>query len=129
MVIKLGKPISNDKREAIIKHKQAGKSEDDIAKWLLISVKTVQRIWKQYNETGSYEPRPLNNGRPPLVSAETMDKVVAKIKEVPDMTLRELIDEFDLGISEAALCKRLKKRNLSFKKRLSIQMDKSGKTL
>jgi transposase len=127
-VIKLGKPISNDKREAIIKHKQAGESEANIAKWLFICTKTVQRIWKKYSETGSYEPRPLNNGRPSLVSTETMDKVVAKIKETPDMTLRELIDEFDLGISEAALCKRLIKLNLSFKKRHFIQTGKSEKT-
>ena len=128
-MIKLAKPISNDKREAIIKHKQAGESEENIAKWLFVCMRTVQRIWIKYNETGSYEPRPLNNGRPPLVSTETMDKVIAKIQEAPDMTLRELIDEFDLGISEAALCKRFKKINLTLKKRHSIQMDKSGKML
>jgi transposase len=127
--MKLGRPISNDKREAIIKHKQSGKNDGEIAKWLLVCEKTVQRIWKKYSETGSYEPRPLNNGRPPLVSKETMDKVVAKIKEVPDATLRELIEMFDLGISEAALSKRLIKLNLSFKKRHSTQMDKSEQML
>jgi transposase len=129
VVITLGKPISNDKREAIIKHKQAGESESNITKWLLISPRTVQRVWKKYKETGSYEPNPLNNGRKPQISQETMDKIVMKIQEMPDMTLRELIDEFNLGISQAALCKRLIKLGLSFKKRHFIQTDKSEKML
>jgi len=127
--ITLAKPISNDKREAIIKHKQAGESEANISKWLLIHVITVQRVWKKYVETGNYEPSPLNNGRKPKVSKETMDKVVLKIQEMPDMTLQELIDEFNLGISQAALCKRLIKLGLSFKKRHSIQTGKDGKML
>ena len=123
----MAKPISNDKREAIIKHKQAGESESNICKWLFIHPRTVQRVWKKYKETGSYEPNPLNNGRKPMVSKETMDKVVLKIQEEPDMTLQELIDEFDLGISQAALCKRLIKLGLSFKKRHFTQTDKSEK--
>jgi len=127
--ITLAKPISNDKREAIIKHKQAGESEANISKWLLIHPITVQRVWKKYVETGNYEPSPLNNGRKPKVSKETMDKVVLKIQEMPDMTLQELIDEFNLGISQAALCKRLIKLGLSFKKRHSIQTVKEGKML
>ena len=125
----MAKPISNDKREALIKHKQAGESEADIAKWLFIHPVTVQRIWKKYIETGTYEPNALNNGRKPRVSKETMDKVVMKIQEQPDMTLQELIDEFNLGISQAALCKRLIKLGLSFKKRHFIQTDKSEKML
>lgn len=125
----MAKPISNDKREAIIKHKQAGESDANISKWLLINTRTVQRVWKKYKETGSYEPNPLNNGRKPQVSKETMDRVILKIQEKPDMTLQELIDEFNLGISQAALCKRLIKLGLSFKKRHFTQTDKSVKTL
>jgi len=125
----LAKPISNDKREAVIKHKQAGESEENISKWLFIHPITVQRVRKKYIETGSYEPSPLNNGRKPKVSKATMDKVVMKIQEQPDMTLQELIEEFNLGISQAALCKRLIKLGLSFKKRHSIQTDKNEKML
>ena len=103
----MAKPISNDKREAIVKHMQAGESKEDIAKWLLIHIRTVTRVWNKYNATGSYEPSPHKRGRKPLVTNETMDAVVAKIKEVPDITLFKLIDEFDLPISESALCRRL----------------------
>ena len=121
----MAKPISNDKREAIIKHKQAGESNSNISKWLIIHPCTVHRIWKKYKETGSYEANPLNNGRKPLVSEETMKKVVLKIQQCPDMTLQELVEEFNLGISQAALCKRLIKVGMSFKKRHSTQTDKN----
>jgi len=121
----MAKPISSDKREAIVKHMQAGESKEDIAKWLLIHIRTVTRVWNKYNTTGSYEPNPHKRGRKPLVTNETMDAVVEKIKEIPDITLLELIDEFDLPIGESALCRRLIGLGLPYKKRHFIQMDKS----
>ena len=127
--MQMAKPISNDKREAIVKHMQAGESKEDIAKWLLIHIRTITRVWNKYNTTGSYEPNPHKRGRKPLVTSETMDDVVSKIKEVPDITLLELIDEFDLPISESALCRRLIKLGLPFKKRHSIQTDKNERML
>jgi len=125
----MAKPISNDKRETIVKHMQAGESKEDIARWLLIHIRTVTRVWNKYNTTGSYEPNPHKRGRKPLVTSETIDAVVAKIKEVPDITLLELIDEFDLPISESALCRRLISLGLPYKKRHFIQMDKNEKML
>jgi transposase len=118
--------ISNEKRADIIKHLQAGESMKDISKWLFVSIKTIKRIWHKYLTTGSYEPEPLNNGRKPQVSEETMDKIVLRIKELPDITLEELIDEFNLNISKSALCRRLIKIGLTFKKRHSIQMSKNA---
>jgi len=124
----MAKAISNEKRADIIKHMEAGEAKGIIAKWLFACVKTIARVWQRYQETGSYEARPQNSGRKPKVSEETMNKVMAKIKETPDSTLRELIDEFDLGISQAALCKRLKKAGLTYKKKRSMQMSKNEKT-
>ena len=123
----MANPISNDKREAIIKHMQTGESKVDIARWLFIHVRTVTRVWNKFNATGSYKPNPHNRGRKPLVTKETMDAVVLKIREVPDMTLLELIKEFDLPFSESALSRRLTKLGLTFKKRHSIQTDKNEK--
>jgi transposase len=123
----MSKAISNEKRELIIKHKQAGKTQEDIAKWLEICVRTVRRVWSNYCLTGSYEPKPLNCGRKPLVSDETMREIYEKIKEQPDITLNELIDKFSLPISESALCRRLIKFGFTYKKRCSIRPDKSAK--
>ncbi|MEG2105175.1 MAG: hypothetical protein RRY79_00025 [Clostridia bacterium] len=45
-----------------------------------------------------------------------MNLIVSKIEKTPDITLKELIDEFKLPISEFALCKRLIKLDLTYKK-------------
>ncbi|MCL2477747.1 hypothetical protein [Candidatus Bathycorpusculum sp.] len=54
-----------------------------------------------------------------------MTAIVTKIKQQPDITLNELIEEFDLKISQTALCKRLIKLGLTFKKRHYMQKGKN----
>jgi transposase len=117
--------ISNEKRADIIKHLQAGKTKEDIAKWFFVSVRSIRRLWHKFLSSGDYKPEPLNNGRKPKVSDETMKRIVLRINELPDITLEELIEEFDLTISKSALCGRLIKLGLTFKKRHSIQMNKN----
>ena len=128
-------PLSQDKREAIVFHKINGEKEDDIAYWLRISKSSVTKIWALYNAQNSVEPKPHNKGRKPAFGQDILDKIVAKIKEQPDITLLELIEEFDLKICESALSRKLKKIGLNFKKRHytpknnNVQMSKkSGKS-
>ena len=109
-------PIPNEIREKIIKHKENNETQSNIAKWLMISESTVTKVWARYKRTSSYEPSPRTQGRKPRVDFETMTKIEEKIKETPDITLAELIAEFNLGISESALSKRLKKLGYSYKK-------------
>ena len=123
----MAKPISSEKRADIIRHLESGKSKADVAVWLFVCVRTITRIWDKYTRLGSYEPEPQRSGRKALVSDETMDRVMAKIREIPDMTLLELIDEFNLPISQAALSKRLIKLGLTYKKRRSIQKTGNAK--
>lgn len=117
------RPISNEKREAIIKYMKEGKSKTEIAKWLSIDYKTVMRVWKTYQETGTYTPRVGKTGRKPLVSEAQMEQVFEKIKEQPNITLKELIEMFELGVSQAALSKRLTQAGWTFEKRQLIRMD------
>lgn len=128
MVFNMAEAITNEIREKIIAHKQNSVKEDDIAKWLIISKSSVTKIWRLYQKTGSYFPMPKNSGRKPLVDDETMGKIVLKIKEVPDITLAGLVEEFELGISISALCRRLIKLGFSYKKRCLTRQDKIVKT-
>jgi len=112
----MANPTSDEKRADIVRHMKNGKNKEDIAEWLFVCVRTVSRVWDKYAESGSCAPDPPNSGRKPLVSKETMDDVVSKIKEAPDMTLLELIDGFSLPISQAALSKRLVGLGLRYKK-------------
>jgi transposase len=119
--------LSNEKRADIIRHLEAGETVADICKWFFVNESTVRRLWRRYKGTGSYEPLPLNNGRKPMVNEETMEKIMEKIKEVPDITLSEIVDEFELKISISALCRKLIKRGLTFKKRHSTPKSKNAK--
>ena len=116
------KAISEKNRESIIIHKKNGEKDKEIAKWLCISIRSISRIWKQYKTTGNCEIKPQNSGRRALVTEEQMNKVKTKIKEVPDITLNDLINEFSLGISVSSLSRRLKKLGYTLKKRHCIQL-------
>lgn len=119
-------PVSNEIREKIIIHKQNNAKESDIANWLIISQSTVTKVWALYRTTGNYFPQPRTQGRKPLVDEKTMDNVVSKITKMPDVTLSELINEFNLPFSESALCRRLVKLGYSFKKRQLIPQNKTA---
>jgi len=58
------------------------------------------------------------------VSQQTMEQITQKIEQQPDITLKELIEEFNLQISPTALSKRLTKLDYTFKKRVFIQKNK-----
>jgi transposase len=121
-------PISREKRELIIKHKESKKKEAEIAVWLDVSTRSVRRIWKLYRTIGDISSRMENSGRKAKISSETTLKIIAKIEEQPDITLLEMIDEFSLDISESGLSKMLKKLGFTFKKRRFIQKNKSVQT-
>lgn len=125
----MAKPLSKEKREDIIFHKKAGKENKVIAEFMRVCVRTVERVWKLFNDTNSIEPKPQNSGRKPMVTQEIMNKVINKIKEQPDITLQELIDLYALGISQSALCRRLIKEGLTLKKRRSILKNRTEKIL
>ncbi|GHU48595.1 hypothetical protein FACS1894120_7010 [Clostridia bacterium] len=120
-------PISKEKRELIIKHKQNKKTEADIAEWLEVSTRSVRRIWKLFITIGDISSNMGNSGRKSKISSEDTLKIITKIEEQPDITLLELIDEFSLDISESGLSKILKKLDFTFKKRLFIQKSKTEK--
>ena len=121
----MAQPTTNEIREKIIRHKQNGATEKSIANWLIISQSTVTKVWALFRSTGSFLPKPRTQGRKPTVTSEIMLEIGAKIEEQPDITLNEIIEEFELGITEGALSRCLKKADLTFKKRLSIRKSKS----
>jgi transposase len=102
----------------IIKHKNNGETEENIAKWLFISKSSVTKIWGKFQNTGNIFPEP-RQGRKPKVTEEEMDKAIAKQKEKPDITINDLIAECELDITESGMSKKLKKRGITFKKNVA----------
>jgi len=123
----MAKTISKEKREDIIKHIKAGERKENIVKWLFICKRTVNRVWAKFEATGRYEAEPHRGGRKSKISEEMMEKVVEKVKEQPDITLLELIEEFQLKVCQSALCRRLIKRGFRYKKRHYIQVAGNGR--
>ena len=98
-------PLSNDLRMRIIRAWEKGDTIERIAREKDVSVSAVVRLLALYRETGSYDPRPLNNGRKPRLNEETLQLIRERIEKQPDITLKELIEAYSLPVSEAALCK------------------------
>jgi len=114
------RPISNSERRKIIEAKERGEKNTTISKWFGICVKSIERITKLYKETGAYEPKPFP-GKQSGFTDEMNKKIIAKIKQTPDITQQDLIDELKLSISQPGLSKHLKKLGFTLKKRLSMQ--------
>ena len=98
-------PLSNDLRTRILNARQRGETIEQIAREKEVSVSAIVRLLRLFRETGSHEARPLNNGRKPMLSQETLQLIKERIERQPDITLKELKQEFSLPVSEAALCK------------------------
>ncbi|MCL2022821.1 MAG: hypothetical protein FWG82_00430 [Oscillospiraceae bacterium] len=121
------KPLSPEKREEIIFHKKNKETEDEIAKWLRISKSAVTKTWKNYKDATSFESNLNTRGRKPVFGQDILEKIIARIKEKVDITLLELIEEFNLEISESGLSKKLNKIGLNFKKRHFTQKNNNEK--
>ena len=98
-------PLSRDVRKRILEAKENGDSIQKIAREKGVGTNTIACLLRLYRETGSYEPRPLKNGRKPRLDAETLKQIEKRIKEQPDIALYELKEELDLPISLPGLCK------------------------
>lgn len=123
------KPISNEKREIIIEAKKRGETTENIIKWVTnVSKSSIDKIWKLFKETGSFQPKQyVGNNR--KISPEQDEQIRAKYKEKPDITLLDLIEELQLNITESGLSKHVCKMGFSYKKRLSTRMGKNVKML
>jgi len=114
-------PLSKDLRERIIIKHQKGKMPIQIQSELEIkSLSTVCGIIKLYSETGSIEPRPLNNGRPPKMTTQNKEELKAAVLEQPDITLEEVKEKLNLPVCISRICRILNgELDLPRKKKLS----------
>ena len=121
-------PLPQSVRENIIYHHKNGATNEEIVKWLRVSKSSVKRIIRYHREGKSIEPKTYKRGRKPAFCDAKMNKILEKIAEQPDITLDELVENFKLNISISALCRKLLKKKLSFKKRRSFQKSSSART-
>ena len=118
------RPTDNKTRENIILAKQRNEKRETIAFWMNVSVSNVDKVWKRFIDTGSYDPTPYT-GRKSSIDALTDENIRAVINETPDITLEELISKLSLPLTVSGLCRKLDRMGFSFKKRQLIRQSKT----
>ena len=121
-------PLPQSVRENIIYHHENGATNAEIIKWLRVSKSSVKRIIRLHRGGKSISAKEYKRGRKPAFCRKKMEQIEAKIAEQPDITLDELVEHFKLNISISALCRKLLKKKLSFKKRHCFQKNNSART-
>jgi transposase len=87
------KPYSQDLRQKIIDtYLEDHESIREIAKRFQVSSSFVQKLLKNYHQTGNINPKPHRGGKSPKLNLQQIDLVNKLIKQHQDATLQELCD-------------------------------------
>lgn len=114
---------SVDLRERVVGAVLAGQSCRAVARIFGVSVASVVKWSQRFRATGNVAAKPMGGKRPFALESER-EWVLARIAQVPDITLRALAGELalrGLKVSNFAVWHFLKRQGLSFKKNSSRQ--------
>ena len=113
----MGQPIANEIRRLILRALEKGMTVKDVIDLFDVKKTMVYELILLQKETGSYVPRPNPCGRKPVLTEAQLQDIAQKVSLQPDITLQELIDEFNLPVCISALCRTVKyKLGFNFKK-------------
>lgn len=85
------KPYSMDLRERVIEaHERGDSTQAELAERFSVSVSWVEKLVRQWRETGTFAPKPHGGGRRAKVSGKALERLKACVEETPDATLEEL---------------------------------------
>ena len=93
-----------------------------------VSINCIANYLRLRDDTGSLAPRPNPGGRPPAIGADRYDELRQLLAAQPDLTLEQLRERMGLDCSLAAICRTLKKLNLTRKKKRCTRPSSSGPT-
>src|ERR671926_376735 len=85
---------SKDLRERIVRAVEEGKSRREVARVFHISLFTVKRDLKQWEEKGNVGPKPIP-GRPPKKLVNEHGKLQEQLETNPDATLQEHCQQWE----------------------------------
>ena len=116
------KPYSTDLRKKIIDVYEEEKiSQRQLAKRFRVAKSFVQKLFKQYRETGSIEPKKRSQQTPTKLNDEQLNFLQSLVEEKNDATLEELSEDLadatGILISRSTVHRMLKRLNLTFKKK------------
>lgn len=121
--------LSLDLRERILaSYDQKEGTRQEIANRFRISLGMVKKLLQQRRGTGDIAPRHRYSGRKPKILETHCRKMQTALNKKPDLTLKELRRVVALECSLPALYYALAKMGLTYKKRRSGLMNRTGRT-
>ena len=121
--------LSLDLRERIVSAYDKGEgTRDEIARRFRVSLGMVKKLLQQRRKTGSIKSRHHLAGRKKLIVAEHRIAIRRQLKRKPDMTLAELREVLGLKCTLPAIHYVLVDMGLTYKKRRSVQPNRTGRT-
>jgi transposase len=93
-----------------------------------VSINCVAGYLRLRQDTGSLQPRPNPGGRSPAIAEERYDELRDLLAQDPDLTLEQIRERLHLDCSLAAICRTLKKLELTRKKKRCTRPNNSGPT-
>jgi transposase len=113
------RPRSRDLRDQALRQLDAGRPVAEVAALFGVHRSTLAR-WRQDRAAGLDGPR-LRRPRPAKIGAADRPRLVAQVQAHPDATLREHGAAWEaatgIAVSEATMCRALRKAGLTLKKR------------
>lgn len=114
------KTLSLDIRERIVAAYDRGDGTRlQLAERYNVSESMVKKLLKQRVKTGEIGNRHANSGRKAIITPAHEKRLRKLVKEQPDLTLAELRDALDLGVTQQAIHYALERMALPLKKRRS----------
>ena len=123
------KTLSLDLRERIVAAYDAKEgTREEVAKRFKVSVGMVKKLLGQRTKTGDLRSRHRFSGRKARLLPEHGTKLKELIAREPDLTLAEMKSRLALDCTVAAIHWVVSRLGLTYKKRRSMQLNKTGRT-
>jgi transposase len=115
------RPYSEDlRRKVVAACDQGTTTRRELADLLGVSVAFVQKVWRQWRDTGGVAAKPPAGGRSPLLTEAALARLRGWVAAQPDLTLQELCArlrrETGLRVSVPTMCRGLRRLALPRKK-------------
>ena len=125
-------PYSIDFRQKIIEvYEQEKISIRNLAQRFRVAKSFVQKLLKQYQQTGDIKPKPQGGNSPPKVQGADLVTLTEIIENNNDATLEELCelleDQTGIEVSRATMGRISQNLDYTFKKKLSMLPKKKRK--
>lgn len=114
----MARPYSLDLRERVVAAVAAGESCREVAATYKVSVASVVKWSQRFRKTGSAAAKRMGGNRPRVLEGKSA-WLIARLTEVPDLTLRALVAELRAqGVVTNCVCvwRTVRRAGLSFKK-------------